>query len=144
MPTSGKDEEFNSCLDDLVSFLCEYKMLNDMVIIGMDSNCSDNSSARRKDKFENFCKEQNLVKISIDGNTFHHNNGLSHSNIDYFLVSELDQAVVDMPRHKCTALNSGNFSTHDPVFTTLRLPSLEINTVIHIQDSISRKSPGRM
>ena len=47
LPTSGKDEEFSNCLDELSAYIGENMEKSDVVLIGMDSNCSEKSTNRR-------------------------------------------------------------------------------------------------
>ena len=81
-PTSGKDAEFLECVSDLINFVMEYQKENETILMGMDSNCSEKSSARRILALRNLCQQLELVKMSISHPTFHHHNGLSESNID--------------------------------------------------------------
>ena len=43
LPTSGKDDEFLSCLSELSNFIVENDIDADTILIGTDSNCSSNS-----------------------------------------------------------------------------------------------------
>ena len=87
LPTSGKDDDFLGCLADLSIFITQNGAGIDTILIGTDSNCSERSSSRRINGFNNFCKDHNFLKISCSEPTFHHSNGISSSNIDCFLVS---------------------------------------------------------
>ena len=85
-PTSGKDDEFLDCLGFLEEFLWNNIPNCGSVLIGMDSNCSDKSSSRRKLAWSNFCKTYSF-EMKITGlPAFHHNNGSSESCIDYFVL----------------------------------------------------------
>ena len=87
-PTSGKDSEYLECTSDLANLVSKYRNDKETIIIGTDSNCSEKSSPRRIQALYNLCKELKLVKVSTSNATFHHHNGSSESNIDYFLISE--------------------------------------------------------
>ena len=92
---------------------------SDVVLIGMDSNCSEKSTNRRYQVFQSFCTEQNLTKIYSPGPTFHHCNGSSSSNIDFFLVSKQHALHITNIAIECNQEHPENFSSHDPVFSRL-------------------------
>ena len=87
MPTSGKDDEYLDCLAELSLFISENNSDSGTILIGTDSNCSEKSSYRRIQGLKKFCDEHNLLKVCNQEPTFHHHNGQSSSNIDYFLIS---------------------------------------------------------
>ena len=119
LPTSGKDEEFANCLDELSAYIGENMEQNDVVLVGLDSNCSEKSTNRRYQVFQSFCTEQNLTKIYSPGPTFHHSNGSSSSNIDFFLVSAKYALHITNTAIECSQEHPENFSSHDPVFSKL-------------------------
>ena len=121
-PTSGKDSEYNECVSDLVIFVQEYQKENDIIIIGTDSNCSEKSSQRRKLALKNLCQELSLVRAATLHPTFHHHNGSSESNIDYFLISESYSHKISKIMSICTLYTPENLSAHDPVIASLQIP----------------------
>ena len=127
LPTCGKDDEFLDCLAELSIFILQNKSETGTVLIGTDSNCSEKSSPRRVQAFKQFCEENNLLKVCCSEPTFHHVNGLSSSNIDYFLIST---ACNNSPQLKnismqCNQEHPENLSSHDPVTATLGVPCTE-------------------
>ena len=89
LPTSGLDDEFLDCLAALSDIIADNTEEKDTVIVGADSNCSVKSTPRRQRGFQQLCVIHNLKKVLSPGPTFHHHNGLSSSNIDLFLISEM-------------------------------------------------------
>ena len=123
LPTTGKDQEFVECLAELSAYIADNTSDRVTTLIGTDSNCSERSSQYRLRAFQCFCEEQHLTKVCHTGPTFHHSNGTSSSNIDYFLIScnrgdRLKAATV-----QCKQDFPENLSSHDPVFSTLVIPS---------------------
>ena len=121
-PTSGKDSEYLECTSDLANLVSKYRNDNETIIIGTDSNCSEKSSPRRIQALYNLCKELKLVKVSTSNATFHHHNGTSESNIDYFLISEDYSSKLSRIFSLCTLHTPDNLSSHDPVTALLQLP----------------------
>ena len=122
LPTSGKDEEFLDCIAELSIFIADNKPDTGTVLIGTDSNCSERSSARRIHALHQFCEEHSLLKVCFSGPTFHHSNGCSVSNIDYFLVSCMSESNLKSVSIQCKLNFPENLSSHDPVFSTLAIP----------------------
>ena len=121
-PTSGKDIEFLDCISDLSNLIIENKTENEYLLLGLDSNCSEKSSVRRVKALESFCQEFDLVKISTNHATFHHHNGTSQSNIDYFLISRELSSLFSSASFSCSLNTPENLSSHDPVYVTMVLP----------------------
>ena len=92
---------------------------NRTILIGLDANCSLKSTARRISGFSDFCEENNLLKICVSEPTFHHNNGHSNSNIDFFLISNKSSPKLINIFSQCNQQHLENFSSHDPVLSTL-------------------------
>ena len=76
MPTSGKDNEYTDCLGELAIFIDDNSETGTTILIGMDSNCSDNSTKRRSSNLNQFCEDHDLVKIMAPVPTFHHTNAM--------------------------------------------------------------------
>ena len=128
-PTSGKDEEFLECFSHLSNFVTKNKSANDLVVLGLDSNCSEKSSSRRKSAFAGFCKTLSLRMHKSLKPTFHHSNLTSESCIDFFLVSESESLKPGHIQQVCTLDNPLNLSSHDPLVCNLK-----------VQQSLSEKS----
>ena len=120
-PTSGKDEEFLEMSTDLTNFVNDHQKEDETVLIGTDSNCSENSTPRRILALSNFSRELNLMKITTCKPTFHHHNGSSQSNIDYFFISKKSAPMLTNLKSLCTLDSPENLSSHDPVTATLHL-----------------------
>ena len=120
-PTSGKDAEFLECISDLSNFIRVHREGRETILIGTDSNCSDKSSPRRKQALRTFCEEFDLFKSCCNHPTFHHPNGSSESNIDYFLVSAKSSQNLQNLTASCTLENPENFSSHDPISASLKI-----------------------
>ena len=121
-PTCGKDTEYLECVSELINFVTENKNEDETVLIGTDSNCSEKSSPRRLLAFHHLCQELNLSKVASSGPTFHHHNGSSESNIDYFLISAASSSSISNASTVCSRDNPENLSSHDPVIASLHIP----------------------
>ena len=127
LPTSGKDDEFADCLAELSEFIDNNSKDDDAVLIGTDSNCSEKSTPRRNQAFQRFCIEHNLVKLCSKGPTFHHSNGISSSNIDFFLITQEHASQLTEISLQCNQDNPENFSSHDPVTAKFQLSPRDTN-----------------
>ena len=121
-PTSGKDDEYLECTSDLINFSNDNLREDENILMGIDSNCSEKSSPRRKLALKNLCQELDLIKVSTSLPTFHHHNGSSESNIDYFLVSKRCASNLSNLVLHCTLDIPENFSSHDPISASLYVP----------------------
>ena len=128
LPTSGKDDEFLDCLAELSDYITHNTDPTFSIILGLDSNCSEKSTSRRCQGFKDFCNDHSLQKICLSKPTFHHTNGLSESNIDYFLISQGSKCSLDRIFSQCINDYPSNFSSHDPIFASLLVPSLDLPT----------------
>ena len=123
-PTRGKDDEYLECTSDLLNFVNDNLKEGEIILMGIDSNCSGKSSPRRKLAFQNLCKELDLTKVSTALPTFHHHNGSSESTIDYFLVSSKYVPRLSNLALLCTLDTPENFSSHDPISATLMIQKI--------------------
>ena len=123
-PTSGKDDEYLECTDELINFVNDVKKENEVTLIGSDSNCSEKSSSRRRQALQKLCRELSLTQISTAHPSFHHHNGTSESNIDCFFISKTRESCLTSPDHSCTLDTPENLSSHDPISALLRLSGL--------------------
>ena len=132
LPTSGKDDEFLDCLDQLTDFIQQNSSDGSTILIGTDSNCSPKSTPRRLSGFQQFCQDHELTKVCLSVPTFHHSNGMSSSNIDYFLLSHKYSQTPKLSKtfSQCTQDFPENFSSHDPVFATLQIPGVTHSTAL--------------
>ena len=89
LPTAGLDEEFLEEISLLTDDLIKHTSTTSTLLIGLDANCSEKSSPRRKEAFAVFTKECSLKTI-LPGKeaTFHHNNGVSET-LDHILCNNL-------------------------------------------------------
>ena len=130
LPTSGQDEEFLDCISSLSNYILENTDSRDEVLIGTDTNCSEKSTMRRKKLYKDFCCELGLVEVGSKVPTFHHNNLVSTSNIDRFLVTKTLADKLRPVLVECTLEFPMNFSSHD-----LLLSVLAISLSSTVQDS---------
>ena len=86
--------------------------------MGADSNCSSTSSRRRKYAWGKFCETFSLEIFRVSAPTFHHHNGSSESNIDYFLTHSCNITNLVL---FCTLDTPYNLSSHDPLFATFQV-----------------------
>ena len=121
LPTSGRDEEFSDCLSSLSNFILENTDNRDEVLIGSDTNCSEKSTLRRKKLYKDFCCELGLVEVGSEVPTFHHNNTVSKSNIDRFLVTRTLVDNLESVQVECTMETPMNFSSHDLLLSVLAI-----------------------
>jgi hypothetical protein len=121
-PTSGKDDDFLECTSFLSEFITSNLPTSGSVIIGADSNCSDKSTSRRQLIWADFCEKFSFTKETTNVSTFHHNNGLSESCIDYFLSAK---CKTNNLRQICTLDSPLNFSAHDPILASILIPKKE-------------------
>ena len=123
LPTSGKDDEFSECLSSLSNFVTENCSTGDGILIGTDTNCSEKSTPRRIRLYKDFCEKLDLFKAGSTLPTFHHNNSVSESNIDTFLISRNVMSMLGSVLVKCTLDEPLNFSCHDLLLSSLSLPA---------------------
>ena len=116
-PTAGKDEEFLESVSYLSTFIVQNVTAGDNVIIGTDCNCSDKSTSRRQQCWNNFCQTFSLKQQTTGLPTFHHNNGISETSIDMFVTSE-SVAIQDL-NQLCTLEDPLNLSSHDPISASI-------------------------
>ena len=119
LPTSGKDDEYTDCLGEMSTYIMENNTDKGSVLIGGDFNCSEKSSSRRIHCLQEFCEQHDLEKYCVSEPTFHHPNGTSSSNIDFFLASFQDSSKLVNIWSQCNQDNPDNFSGHDPVLGAL-------------------------
>ena len=104
--------------------------------MGADCNCSDKSSRRRQEAWENFCEKFELSAHQPPQPTFHHHNGLSESFLDIFVASSTlsIQSIVQY----CTLADPMSLSSHDPIVTATNV-SLDIcNTSSKYADTYTK------
>ena len=101
------------------NYIMENNTDKESLLIGGDFNCSEKSSSRRKLGFQEFCEQHNLDIYCVLEPTFHHPNGTSSSNIDFFLASFKDSSKLGNIRSQCNQNNPDNSSGHDPVLGAL-------------------------
>ena len=93
LPTAGKEAEYLTELAKLKIFLDEIKLKfpNSAVFLRGDAN-SSRSNPRRSAIFHSFCEDQNLLRVDINHNTYHHfiGNGRFDSELDVLLHSNQD------------------------------------------------------
>ena len=125
LPTSGKDYEYLEEISLLIHTLKENSSPSSLIILGMDANVSDHSTDRRKKAF-NQLKETFGLHTILPGSdaTFHHNNGVSESQIDHILVN--NRNLVTFLEQKCKMNNSENLSSHDALIASVK--SIDIAT----------------
>ena len=114
-----------TCLAELSIYIRENTFDTKAVVIGTDSDCSEKSSPRRVQALHQFCQDHSLIKICYPGPTFHHNNGISTSSIDYFLVSQCQDIKLQDITIQCNQDFPQNLSSHDPVLCNLVTPCTE-------------------
>ena len=136
LPTRGKDTEFLECIQELSNYVTVNKDTDDIIIIGFDSNCSETSSSRRIKALDRLCEELRLEKLKCESPTFHHNNGISEANLDYFLVPRACSSLFTRPRNICTLENILNLSGHDVVTSSIHIvrktpPEISENRFLH-------------
>ena len=118
-PTRGKDEEFLDCISCLSKFITTNSGAGNVIIVGCDSKGSENSTNRRKSALDTFCEEYFLTKLDSVGPTFHHNNGSSEANLDYYLVSKQYLSLFTEPSVECTLDQPLNLSAHDVITSSI-------------------------
>ena len=112
LPTSGQDEGFLEEIALLTHDLHQNISSNSTIIIGMDANTSKKSTSRRQEAFSNFKREFHLESILPgDEPTFHHNNGVSETQIDYILTN--NRKLVSFLKQLCKKEDPVNLSSHD-------------------------------
>ena len=118
-PTAGHDDDFLESLDYLSEFIEQNTEQGDGIVIGTDINCSEKSSARRKDSWVKFLNNFSLTVNSNGQPTFHHHNGTSNSCIDIFSASSNLQLTNF--KEYCTLDTPLNLSSHDPISSNLMI-----------------------
>ena len=120
LPTSGQDDEYIEELSRLTHDISEHKNRSTVIIIGADTNTSTKSTKRRQEAFDNFKNEFCLESI-VQGEkpTFHHNNGVSESQIDHILTNNKD--LVSFSEHLCKKDDETNLSSHDAIIGNVKI-----------------------
>ena len=120
LPTAGQDDEFLEEISLLTHDINEHTNHDSTVIIGIDLNTSEKSTSRRKEAFSAFNSEFELKTI-LPGEepTFHHNNGVSESQIDHILTN--NTKIVSFLEHKCKLDDPTNLSSHDAILGKLKM-----------------------
>ena len=115
LPTSGHDQEFSEVLDALANDIVTNIPDEAVILVGLDANTSDTSSARRKLSFESFKNQFNLETILPNPHvpTFHHNNGISATQLDHLLTNSRESLSFD--QIFCQLENPSNLSGHDAI-----------------------------
>ena len=134
LPTSGKDEEFIEEVSILTDDIQRHMDNTTDIVIGLDSNVSTKSTKRRQSAMKEFLEIFNLKSISSgDSPTFHHNNGLSKSQIDFIYTN--NPAKVEFYRQLCQLNDSDNLSSHDIIIGSVILPDNE--QIANTPDSVA-------
>ena len=124
LPTSGQDDEFIEEISNLSHDISENVTRKTVIVIGMDSNSSQKSSSRRQEAFSLFTEKFQLQTI-LPGSkpTFHHNNGVSESQIDHILTNNPN--AVTFLKQICKLDDPVNISSHDVILGNLKI--LKVN-----------------
>ena len=120
LPTSGQDDEFLEVIALLSHDITENSGKESIIIIGIDSNCSEKATSRRQEAFSKFTDKLKLKTI-LSGSkaTFHHNNGTSESQIDHILTNNSE--AVSFLRQLCKYDDPTNLSSHDAIVGEIKL-----------------------
>ena len=125
LPTCGQDDAFLETLSQLSNDISSHRDTKDILIVGLDSNESTNSTRRRSDGMKNF-KQQFSLQTVLNNEipTFHHQNQTSESQIDHILYSKPADSDVDVNLQEllCLLENPHNLSSHNVLIGELRLP----------------------
>ena len=114
LPTSGKDDDFIEIVAQLTfDIQTNIEDRNTCsILIGLDSNQSESSTARRTIAMTSFITEFSFKTILLDNQpTFHHNNQIAESQIDhilYFIPESSKDIHVQFAEHLCIKDNSAN------------------------------------
>ena len=126
LPTSGQDDNFLDILAQL-NFNLSQNIDDDLaVIIGTDTNVSNQSTKRRYNAMQTFLDFHSLNTILTNQEpTFHHNNQSSESQIDhiYFSIPKNSKISVSFKNQLCLKENSSNLSSHDVLIGEIVLPA---------------------
>ena len=119
LPTAGQDDEFLEEIALLTNDIANNISSNTNIIIGLDANCSNKSTIRRKDAFDTFTNEFSLESILPgDEPTFHHNDGVSETQIDHILTNNL--RLVTFLKQRCKKEEHSNLSSHDAIIGRIK------------------------
>ena len=116
------------CVSELTIFILTNRAKGDRILIGKDSNYSKKLSHKRISALDNMCDELDLEKVCTENPTFHHYNGSSESNIDYFLVSNSLVSELQSLTSLCTLNTPENLSSHYPVQAIFHVPCTDQTT----------------
>ena len=143
LPTSGQDDDFIEEISTLSHDISENITKHTMLIIGMDANTSNKSSSRRQEAFSLFTNKFQLQTI-LPGSepTFHHNNGVSESQIDHILTNNL--SAVTFLKQICKLDSPTNLSSHDVIMGTLKLQKLNEEEETDHTDSYEEFVPKKI
>ena len=107
-----------------------HKVPTDILLIGTDANCNENSSHRRKNAWNTFLTEsKGKCMPTNEMHSFHHSNGTSMTKLDYFIedLNERDPVSISFFDQPCkNKIVNENLSGHDPIIAEITLPSKNI------------------
>ena len=126
LPTAGQDSQYMEDLAKLGNTIEDFylKYQNPVIFIRGDANSSSKNNFR-KTLFVNFCRDNNLTRLSINHPTYHHflGEGKFDSDLDVILFSTEDQASEELDFIHCKLENPAVDSHHDLVISTASIPS---------------------
>ena len=128
LPTSGQDDLFLEEIALLTNDLLIHSTEDSTIILGVDSNCSNSGTPRRKNAFTQFLDQFSLESITPGTEpTFHHNNGTSETKIDFILTN--NHQAVTFVTQKCKLVEPSNLSSHDAIIGQIRIDKIEATDV---------------
>ena len=124
LPTSGQDDLFLEEIALLSNDILRNSEKDSIIILGLDSNCSNTGTPRRQEAFALFKKQFSLKSI-IPGTepTFHHNNGTSETQIDFILTNNTQ--AVNFVTQKCKLKEPSNLSSHDAIIGQMKISKIQ-------------------
>ena len=131
LPTRGQDDDFRDTVTHLEFDINQNKDTDSCILLGIDSNCSNTSTMRRRSLFEDTILN-NLSMVTIlpdDSPTFHHNNGTSQSKIDdiYHSIPETSECQINFSQLLCKLADPLNMSPHDVIVGSFLFPEEKAN-----------------
>ena len=140
MPTVGTQDSYGRTLDEVHEIISKYEKDGPVVWLGDMNASGTRPNPHTNDKmFIDFCKEMELVDFNPKTPTYYHFIGGITSNIDHIITQKQTDIIgttwVD-ERHP------ENTSSHDAVFTTLRMDTQQAEEASKESRDIARPKPN--
>ena len=133
MPCRGRPEaeaDFQDSLDEINEIIEKYHHSHSIILMG-DLNASLNREPPypRDKALRGFCISNNICTDMPKVTTFYHSNGRDVSQIDYILTTKEDKEIAcSNEKTPHPDILDQNVSDHEPVFGSINIPNVNVNS----------------